>query len=58
MHVSVSRQEVRRNGQSGEDNDTDEKNARENVVRRLEMKRAEELTQGHDIGSISKCRLP
>jgi hypothetical protein len=41
MHISARRQEVRRNGQSGEDNDTDEKNARENVVRRLDMKRAE-----------------
>jgi hypothetical protein len=54
----MRRQEVRRDGQSGEDSDTDEKNARENVVRRLEVKRTEELTQSHDIGSISKRRLP
>jgi len=54
MHVSVRRQEVWRNGQSGEDSDTDEKNARENVVPQLKMEWAEGLTRSHDIGSISK----
>jgi len=54
MHVSTRRQEKRRNRQSGQNNDTDEKNTRENIVRWLEMKRAEELTRSHDIGSISK----
>ncbi len=54
MHVSARRQEKRRNRQSGQNNDTDEKNTRENIVRQLEMKPAEELTQSHDIGYISK----
>ncbi len=58
MHVSASRQEVRRHGQLGEDRDTNEKNNRENVMRRLEVKRIEELTRSHDLGSISKWRLP
>jgi len=42
----------------GEDRDTNEKNNRENVMRRLEVKRIEELTRSHDLGSISKWRLP
>jgi hypothetical protein len=54
MHVSTRRQEKRRNRQSGEDSDTKEKNAREDIVGRLEMNRAEELTRSHDIESIGK----
>jgi len=54
MHVSTCRQEKWRNRQSGQNNDTDEKNTCENVVRGLEVERDEELTLGHDIGSITK----
>jgi len=54
MHVSTRREEKRRKSQSGQNNDTDEKNTCENVVRGLEVERDEELTRGHDIGSITK----
>jgi hypothetical protein len=54
MHVSTRRQEKWRNGKSSQNKDANEKNARENIVRRLEMKRVEELTQSHDIESLSK----
>jgi len=54
MHVSTRRQEKWRNRQSSQNNDTDEKNARKNIVGRLEVNRAEELTRSHDIESIGK----
>jgi hypothetical protein len=54
MHISTRRQEKWRNRQASQNNETDEKNTRENIMGRLEIKRAEELTRSHNIEFISK----